>query len=341
MKVAIVIGIKTDSISEERFPDWLEDIPQSLINKSKEYWGNGEYGLASDVGIAYYLQKFSKHEITILTKKDIHLQTFNEFDIIIGLYDPYYFTNETNDSKSYQQYNQIIQKTSAIFLQPLSLQKFVLNKKLYSDTLLKHNIPVVENLAFSIRNTMNHLTMIQKIEKQCSQWSCQYFITKPQPGGFGIGFKKWDLHKVQKNSKPFQSYLKKIQSQVRIEKPMLLVQKFIPEFERFYEVRTYWMNGIYSHSIGTIIDPTSIEGSGFEEVKFAYPENEYDKQVFETYDDIPEVIEQKLVNKLKRIGKQVFNIVSTGDCYCPIHETPCLRTTIFKTNNDGVTRIQK
>ena len=42
------------------------------------------------------------------------------------------------------------------------------------------------------------------------------------------------------------------------------------------------MNGNYSHYIGTIIDPSSLGGSGFEEVKFAYPEHEYDKQVFET-----------------------------------------------------------
>ena len=54
--IAIIIGIKTDSISEERFPEWLKDIPQSLMNKSKENWGDGIYGLASDLGIAYYIK---------------------------------------------------------------------------------------------------------------------------------------------------------------------------------------------------------------------------------------------------------------------------------------------
>ena len=130
MNIAIVIGIKTDSISPDRFPEWLQDIPQSLYNKSKENWGNGDYGLASDAGIAYYLQKFSKHNISILTKKDIQLKEFNKYDVIIGLYDPYYYANDTNNPNSYKKYNQIIQQTSAIFLQPLSLQKFVLNNKL-------------------------------------------------------------------------------------------------------------------------------------------------------------------------------------------------------------------
>ena len=95
MKVAIVVGIKTDAISEDRYPEWLSDIPQNLINKSKEKWGPGEYGLASDVGVAYYVQKFSKDDVDILTKKDISLETFNKYDIIFGLYDPYYFTNDT------------------------------------------------------------------------------------------------------------------------------------------------------------------------------------------------------------------------------------------------------
>ena len=309
MNVAIIIGIKTDSISTDRFPEWLQDIPQSLINKSKEYWGDGEYGLGSDVGVAYYVQKFSKHKVSILTKKDISLKRFNEFDIIIGLYDPYYLTNDTEDSKSYNLYNQIIKKTTATFLHPLSLQKFVLNKKLYMETLQKHNIPVVDTISFSIRDTMNETTIIQKIEKQCSHWGSTYFITKPQPGGFGIGFKKWDIHKVLKNKKPFSSYLQKIKKQVRIEKPLLLIQRFVPEFERFYEVRTYWMNGKYSHSLGTIIDPGSLGSSGFEQVKFAYPENEYDEEEFRTYDDMPEIIDQQLTNKLKVVGRKVINVL--------------------------------
>ena len=83
MKIAIIVGIKTDSISSDRSPDWLQDISQSLINKSKEYWGDGEYGIGSDVGIAHYLTKFSKHDIHILTKKDIDLNKFNQYDIIM------------------------------------------------------------------------------------------------------------------------------------------------------------------------------------------------------------------------------------------------------------------
>ena len=73
---------------------------------------------------------------------------------------------------------------------------------------------------------MNSGTMINKIKKQCEVWGTNTFITKPQPGGFGIGFKKWDLQKVLKNDKQFKTYLKKIEKQVRIEKPLLISSRF-------------------------------------------------------------------------------------------------------------------
>ena len=309
MRIGIVVGINTDAISEDRFPKWLEDIDDKTFNLSKEKWG-GDYGLASDVAIAYYVKKnFKEAEVEILTKKDVSLKRFNDFDIIFGLYDPYYYTHSMKNSEAYKKYNSIIKNTSAIFCQPLELQKFVLNKKLYMETLAKKGIPVMDNISFLIKDDMNPINMINKIKKKCEVWGTNAFITKPQPGGFGIGFKKWDLQKVIKNDKQFKSYLKKIEKQVRIEKPLLLVQDFVPEFEKFYEVRTYWLNGKYSHSMGTIIDPLSLGVSGFEKVKFAYPKSEYNARVFNTYDDIPEKIDDELVNKLKTLGRKVLKCI--------------------------------
>tara|TARA_Y100000817_G_scaffold314930_1_gene316141 strand:+ start:3307 stop:4434 length:1128 start_codon:yes stop_codon:yes gene_type:complete len=312
MNIAIIVGINTDAISEERFPKWLEDIDDKTFNLSKEKWGD-TYGLASDVGIAYYVQKFYKGNVDILTKRDISLKKFNQYDIIFGLFDPYYYTHSMKSSDAYKKYNSIIKNTSAVFCQPLELQKFVLNKKLYTDTLQKNNIPVMDTISFLIKDNMNSTSIINKIKRQCNVWGTNTFITKPQPGGFGIGFKKWNLEKVIKNDKQFKSYLNKIEKQVRIEKPLLLVQDFVPEFEKFYEVRTYWLNGKYSHSLGTIIDPDSLGSSGFEKVKFAYPEKEYDVKEFKTYDELPEKIDNKLINQLKAMGRKILKIIPKGE----------------------------
>lgn len=309
MKVGIVVGINTDAISEDRFPKWLEDIDDKTFNLSKEKWED-DYGLSSDVAIAHYVRKMYKAaDVEILTKKDVTLKRFNEFDVIFGFYCPYYNAHKLKSSDGYKKYNDIIKKTTAIFCQPLELQKFVLNKKLYTDTLESNGIPVVETIAVTIKDKMNVKNIINKIRIQCNRWGTNTFITKPQPGGFGIGFKKWYLDKILKSDKGFISYIKKIEKQVRIEKPLLLVQNFVPEFERFYEVRTYWLNGKYCHSMGTIIDPSSLGVGGFEKVKFAYPKSEYNARVFNTYDEIPEKIEDELIEKLKTMGRKILKII--------------------------------
>ena len=128
MKVGIVVGINTDAISEDRFPKWLEDIDDKTFNLSKEKWED-DYGLSSDVAIAHYVKKFYKEaDVEILTKKDVTLKRFNEFNVIFGFYCPYYNAHKLKSSEGYKKYNEIIKKTTAIFCQPLELQKFVLNK---------------------------------------------------------------------------------------------------------------------------------------------------------------------------------------------------------------------
>ena len=72
-----------------------------------------------------------------------------------------------------------------------------------------------------------------------------------------------------------------------IEKPLLLIQDFVPEFEKFYEVRTYWLNGKYSHSLGTTIDPT-LGVSGFEKLNLHILKVNMMKNIFEHHDEEPE-----------------------------------------------------
>ena len=167
INIGIIVGINTDAISEENFPEWLEDIDDKTFNLSKEKWDDNYFGLGSDIAVAYYVKKFSKENVSFLTKKDINLKKFNDFDYIIGLYEAYYYTNQTKKSESYKKYNDLVKKTSAIVLQPLSLQRFVLNKKLYTDTLRKNNIPVVDTIGFQIKDKMNVPILLNKINKQC------------------------------------------------------------------------------------------------------------------------------------------------------------------------------
>ena len=152
------------------------------------------------MGIAFFLLQKSKQpqyrkriKVDILTKNDISLKRFNQYNYIIGLYDPYYYSFELNDKSYYTKYNNIIKNTSAIFYQPLELQKFVLNKKKYLTVLKDHNFPVLDTFYIKISDKMNINNLFNKIDNICDKWDTNIIITKPQPGGFGIGFKKWNI----------------------------------------------------------------------------------------------------------------------------------------------------
>ena len=76
----------------------------------------------------------------------------------------------------------------------------------------------------------------------------------------------------------------------------MLFQKFVREFHNFYEVRTYWHNGVYKYSVGTIIDLETL-GTGDETLTVDLPESEGGE------------IEEVLMKKLKKMGKEVLKSI--------------------------------
>ena len=63
-----------------------------------------------------------------------------------------------------------------------------------------------------------------------------------------------------------------------------------------------------------IIDPSSLGSSGFEKVKYAYPKSEYpSEEIIESMDDIPEILDSKLVTQLKKIGYNILKIIPDKD----------------------------
>ena len=167
--IGIIVGINTDAIDESDFPYWLKDIPDEYFNLSKEKWSKDYYGLSSDMGIAYYLLKKAKNKknnikVDILTKKDVNLSTFNKYDYIVGFYCPYYNAHKLKSSDGYKKYNDIIKKTTAIFCQPLQLQKFVLNKKLYTDIMPGLCVIIVGNREDSLLYVNMKIKMVFILE---------------------------------------------------------------------------------------------------------------------------------------------------------------------------------
>ena len=283
MKIGILIGINSDSCSNYDLYPILEDMPDKLYNLSNY----GEQP-SSDISIFYNLyKKYPKKDLNILTKNDISLKKFNEYDIIFGLYDPT-SVNYDLGIDVFKKYINAIKKTSAKFYPDIKFIELVASKSKWINHLNKHNIPVLDTMVVNMNKDKNYLNnQLKKIKNK--GWGD--FITKPDIGAYSIGFKMWNSN-LKDNQ--FHKYIDVMKKKNLGNK--LLVQRYVKEFHDFYEIRTYWINNVYKYSVGTIIDISTL-GTSDEDTDIDLPENEGGS------------IEMSLMNKLKKMGRDVLKIM--------------------------------
>ena len=283
MKIAIIVGINADSYSDYDRSPWLEDMPDELFKLS-----NAFSEPSSDICVGYYLQKhYPKYNVDILTYDDVSLEKFNEYDLIIGFYCPYYvYFSEGEDE--YKKYLRIINRTKATYLQDTKLTEFVLYKSKYHKFLHKQGFPILPTEYLDLTRDKQYLkNFYKRIEKK--DWD--KFISKPEFGGYGEGFKIWET-KIFKE----KSFFKYVDQMKKKGFKKMLFQKFVKDFHDFYEVRTYWHNGVYKYAVGTIIDLKTL-GTGDETLISDVPESEGGE------------IEESLMRKLKKMGKEVIQSI--------------------------------
>lgn len=290
MKIGIILNPHTQDkyLNVNKYSEWYnklitnEDYKEFMNydKNKKKFYPN------ADLAIYYYLKEnYKKHTFDILTEDDISLKKFNEYDYIWGSYDPHYYYNEyDNDKYYYNRYMNIIKKTSANYYQQPDILNFIINKKNYYEFLKKNNFPVYPSLYYNL-NTHNKRECNSIYEKIIKQgW--KKIIIKPEFAGGGGG--STYICDVTKND------VKKTLNSLYDENyPRVIIQKFNKDFANFYELKTYWYNNKYQYSVGLIINPNSL-GKYFDTLQYDYPENEGG------------TIEMKLVNKLKKMGKEIL-----------------------------------
>ena len=283
MKIAVIVGINADSYSDYDRSPWLEDMPDDLFKLS-----NAFSEPSSDICVGYYLQKhYPKYNVDILTYDDVSLEKFNEYDLIIGFYCPYYVYFSEGENE-YKKYLRIINRTKATYLQDTKLTEFVLYKSKYHKFLHKEGFPTLPTEYLDLTKDKQYLkNFYKRIEKK--EW--EKFVSKPEFGGYGEGFKIWG-----ENTYKEKSFFKYVDQMKKKGFKKMLFQKFVKDFHDFYEVRTYWHNGVYKYAVGTIIDLKTL-GTGDETLISDVPESEGGE------------IEESLMRKLKKMGKEVIETI--------------------------------
>ena len=131
----------------------------------------------------------------------------------------------------------ILKKTSAKVFPSQKMQEFVINKHKYMAYFDKKGYNITPTKFVNLNNYS-----IKAIMTFIKKNNFKEIIVKPELGAFKTGFK------IIKNvdEKKVKTYLERLKKNGYRR---ILIQEFIPEFNKFGEIKTYWINGknLYSY----------------------------------------------------------------------------------------------
>lgn len=164
------------------------------------------------------------------------LKEANACDFIFTIFEGVYsFMN--GGYEGYQRFMNILKKTNATVFPSQKMQEFVINKHKYMTYFEKKGYNITQTKFVNLNNYS-----MKPIMAFIKKHSYKDIIVKPELGAFKTGFK------IIKNvtEKKLTEYFKKLKN---MDYRRILIQDFIPEFNKFGEIKTYWVNNknIYSY----------------------------------------------------------------------------------------------
>ena len=166
---------------------------------------------------------------------DFTLEECNECDAIFCVFEGVYsFMNGGYDQ--YNNYMNILKKTKAKVFPSQKMQEFVINKHQYLAYFKKKGYDIAPT-SFINLDKYNLKTIMNFIKKN----KLEKVVVKPELGAFKEGFTIVDKPSEKNLSKLFNQLKKK-------EYKRILLQPFLEEFNKFGEIKTYWVNGEHLYS---------------------------------------------------------------------------------------------
>jgi glutathione synthase/RimK-type ligase-like ATP-grasp enzyme len=183
------------------------------------------------------LEKKYNANVIPLFGYDLSLEDCNLCDVIFCIYEGVFSFND-GGIESYQNYMNILKKTRAKVYPSQEMQELIIQKNKYMKYLQKKGYQLTPTYYIN-----NDNYDIKKIVKFIERNNYNTIILKPELGGFKSGF-KIIKNPSSKKIKSCISSLKKKGYQ------RLLLQSFLEEFNKYGEIKTYWINNqfIYAYN---------------------------------------------------------------------------------------------
>jgi len=232
--LGIIIGTQDEPVSKKYYKT-----NKKMLQVLKEYDVSMDY-IPYDFAIfaeVKNLEKKYKVEVIPLFGDDLTLESCNECDAIFTVYEGVYSFMDGGIDQ-YQEYMKILKKTTADVYPSQKMQEFIIDKHRYMRYLKRKGYDIAPT-SFIDLEKYNLKTIMKFIEKN----DYEKVAIKPELGAFKTGFK---IIK-NPNSKKIETVLKMLKKK---KYKHLLLQPFLEEFNKYGEIKTYWVNGqnIYSYN---------------------------------------------------------------------------------------------
>ena len=277
----------TYKTTSRKAPNWLK---QEAKNFDK--FINDDNTVPSDVAMAMYLAaKHPRDNIECMLGEDVQSKKIlDSYDVVFVIYDAIEIFHGDCGGKTCPLQRKRLEralKTTMAFVYPYpKFHKYIIVKPSYYADLQRAGLPVAP---FFKITPSTALKSISNFRKRIERKGWKGVIVKPSYAGYSLGIKVYKSFSRTSDKtlrKNFQ-YLQKHGF------PSATIQEFIPSFGKHFEIRTYWLNGKYAYSIGTLTKKVtgSVDGLTVDEEDTFVSEGGY--------------IPNRVKKRLQVIGKQV------------------------------------
>ncbi len=232
-KIGVIVGTEDEPVSQKYYRT-----NKKIMKPLEEYEIYGDY-IPYDYAIFAEIKAHGEKngfEVVPLFGQTFTLKEANECDFIFSIFEGVYSFMH-NGYDGYKRYMNILKKTKATVFPSQKMQEFVVNKHQYMTYFNKKGYNITPTKFVNLNNySINPIMNFIKKNK------FKEVIVKPELGAFKTGFKI--IKNV--NEKKIKDYLERLKKNGYRR---ILIQEFIPEFNKFGEIKTYWINGknIYSY----------------------------------------------------------------------------------------------
>jgi hypothetical protein len=273
--------------TSKKAPEWLKQGAQTFFN-----FVNDDGTVPSDVAMAMYLDyKYPNSTIDCMVgDKATSKKVLDPYDLVVVIFDPIEVFHCGGKAKTCpllaKKMERALRTTSAFVVPYPDFHKYIIVKPSYYKDLKRANIPVAPFMKITPQEALKD---INGLKDRLLKKKWKGVIIKPSYAGYSLGIK---VYKNLDRTKPktIRTQFKKLED---YSFPNVTIQEFVPTFGQHFEIRTYWLNGKYAYSVGTM---TKAVGTGG-----GLPIDDED-----TFESEGGKIPDSIKRKLKALGKEVL-----------------------------------